>query len=180
MSEQPSESEPSPGQGGPSSKPETKAKSKPAQKKGPSDAWNSLEKFVIIIGTWAWLIGLISGIYYVLSGIIGLIARQIGIYLWWALGYGIGTNIWYVISGAICIVISLAIVLPRFSMKCKNEDWDFLYNDVLVLGSFRFPLMLLWGGLLAAFGYGWGGAAVLFPAFVLLFAGPKPYEWATE
>jgi hypothetical protein len=179
MSEQPSESEPSPGQEEPSSKPEPKAKSKPAQKKGPSDAWNSLEKFVIIIGTWAWLIGLISGIILVLSGIAGLVASQLGSYLWLGFGYGTGTNIWNIIGGAINIIISLAIVLPRFSMKCKNEDWDFLYNDVLVLGNFRFPLMLLWGGLLTVFSY-WGGAGVLFSAFVLLFAGPKTYEWFTE
>jgi len=173
------------------SKPSTEGKStegqpesKPApepepQKSVASDTWDSLKDVVKIIGTWAWLVGLISGIVYILTGIVGVVTSQIG-YSLLGISYGIVSNIWHIISGAINIIIALAIVLPRFSMKCKNEDWDFLLNDVLVLGNFRFPLMLLWGGLLAGFGYGWGGAAVLIPAFMLLFAGPKPYEWTTE
>lgn len=180
MSEEPSQPDASPEQETSDNETKPEAKPKP-EKQVASDKWDSLREVVKIIGTWAWLIGLISGIVYLFWGIFGIVGAGItGVF-----GGSISITrsasiVWDIIRGSICIIISLAIVLPRFSMKCKNEDWDYLLNDVWVLGSFRFPLMLLWGILLAIFGYGWGGAGVLVPAFMLLFAGPKPYEWTTE
>lgn len=177
MSEEPSEPEPETAKETPSSEPEAAPEPKPEPTPEPAtDLWDSLKGITKIVGQWAWLVGLISGIVYLIWGLIDLFTWGLT-----ALKYGYGYSlIWYIISGIACIIISLVIVLPRFSMKCKNEDWDYLLNDVLVLGTFRFPLMLLWGALLAIFGYGWGGAAVLVPAFILLFAGPKPYEWTTR
>ncbi len=64
-----------------------------------------------------------------------------------------------------------------FSSKCANKDWDGLYNWVIPLGSIRFPWMLFWGIVVEVLGYGWGGFAIIIPALVLIFAGPKPYEW---
>ncbi|TFF99871.1 MAG: hypothetical protein EU541_03840 [Promethearchaeota archaeon] len=174
MSEEPSEP-----QGEPSPEPEPTPKPKPEPKT--SDTWDSLKDIAKIIGTWAWLIGLINGSIGVLVGLVNLITAGIfsGITgLSFSTLITTSTYVWYIIGGAVTIVLSLVIVLPRFSNKCKNEDWEFLLNDVLVLGSFRFPLMLLWGALLSIFGfYVWGGVGVLVPAFMLLFAGPEPYEW---
>lgn len=180
MSEEPSKSEeeaPSPEKEIPPTQPEPEpSPSQPSQ----SDAWNSLKDIVKLIGEWAWLLGLINGIVYIIVGIVGIAGGGLlalaGLY-----GFGIiAGNVWNIIGGIINIILSLFIVLPRFSMKCKNEDWDYLLNDVLLLGNIRFPWMLIWGILLEIFGVGWGGLAVFIPALILLFAGPKPYEWTAK
>lgn len=182
MSEQPSESEPSPREEESAPETEPKAKPEPSQKKAASDKWDSLKDIAKIIGVWAWLVGLINGIVYILLGLVTVIFGG-----WGGSVVGLGAtagvtaeSVWQIVGGSICIIVSLAFVLPRFSMKCKDEDWDYLLNDVMVLGNFRFPLMLLWGILLSVFGNGWGGIAVFVPAFILLFAGPKPYEWTVQ
>ncbi|MHA2088926.1 MAG: hypothetical protein ACW972_11655, partial [Promethearchaeota archaeon] len=82
-----------------------------------------------------------------------------------------------IISGIIAILISFFIILPKFSLKCSKKDWDSLLNWTMALGSIKFPWMLFWGIMLEIFGYGWGGFAVIIPSLVLIFAGPRKYEW---
>ncbi len=123
--------------------------------------------WVSVLGMLAWIIGIASG---AISLIWGLIISP------WVI-FGWGYPIWLIISGIIAILISFFIILPKFSMKCSKKDWDFLLNWVLPIGNIRFPWMLIWGAIMCTFGIGYGGALIIVPAFVLLFAGPKPYEW---
>jgi hypothetical protein len=134
--------------------------------------WNHAS-WVSPLGKWAWLLVIINAVVDIIWGLYILIPF-IGI------PYLMGPGIWLVIGGIINALIAFFIILPKFSNKCAKKDWDFLLNWVIPLGNFRFPWMLFWGIILEIFGYGWGGLPVLIPAFVLLFAGPKPYEWSTE
>ena len=130
------------------------------------------------LGKWAWLWGLISGLIDVIWGFV-IIATFAAI----PYGFGVigmGPGIWLVISGIIAILISFAIIRPKVSVKCAQKDWDHFYNWVWKLGSFRFPFVLFWGILLEVFGYGWGGLPVIIVGIMLLFVGPKKYEWSEK
>jgi hypothetical protein len=136
--------------------------------------WSKYEKFVSELGKWAWIIGILSGIIYIIWGIYG--AAVVGTYLF---GWGIGYFIWMIIGGIFAILISFAIIKPKFSDKCADKDWDFLLNWVIELGDFRFPWMLFWGIILEIFTW-WGGLPILIPALLLLIAGPQEYKWSTK
>lgn len=134
--------------------------------------WENIESFVTILGKWAWVIAVINGVVYLLWGII-----------WFAFipfSFMNATYIWYIISGIITIIIAIIIVKPRFSSKCAAKDWDYLLNDVLTLGNIRIPWMLVWGILIEIFGNWWGGLPIIIPALLLIFMGPKPYDWTTD
>ena len=89
-----------------------------------------------------------------------------------------GEDVWEIIWAIIIILLAFAIIRPKFSNKCANKDWDSLYNWFLNLGGIKIPWMLIWGIIIEAFSwYWWGGLPILIPALVLIFAGPKPYEW---
>ena len=134
------------------------------------------------LGKWAWILVLLNG---ALEIIFNLYAVSIFLLasaspfppfqippIW---------SIWNIIWGVIQMLIAFAIIKPKFSDKCASQDWDALYEWVLKLGSFKLPWMLVWGILFEMFGwYGWGGLAVLIPAVMLLFVGPKPYEWTEQ
>jgi hypothetical protein len=152
--------------------PEPKKEPKPA-----SDRWSSVEQIVYQLGRFAWIIEIISGVVLIILAIYGF---AVSASLWWLGGLAIADDVWYLISGIIAIILGFFIIRPKFSNKCAEKDWDFLLNDVILLGNFRFPKMLLWGILAEIFGYGWGGLAILIPAFLLLFMGPKPYNWKKE
>ncbi|MFW9938038.1 MAG: hypothetical protein ACFFD5_10345 [Candidatus Thorarchaeota archaeon] len=134
------------------------------------------------IGKWAWIIGIINGVLGIIWFIYG-----ISTYLYWlgilgplyvSLSF---SYTWNLITAIIIIAISFLIIKPKFSSKCAAMDWDSLYDWVLTLGSFRLPWMLVWGIILEIFGwYGWGGIAILIPALLLLFVGPKEFQWSTE
>jgi len=90
-------------------------------------------------------------------------------------------GIWWIIEAIIMIIISLFIIRPKFSKKCAEKDWDALLNWTLNLGGLRLSWMLIWGIILEIFSwYYWGGLAILIPAFLLLFVGPKEYQWTVE
>jgi hypothetical protein len=140
--------------------------------KGP-DEWKHAS-WVSTLGKWAWVIAILSGIINIIWGlysVLVLAAIPFGLGL-----VGIGFPIWLIISGILVILIAFAIIKPKFSNKCANKDWDSLLNWTMS-DSFRFPWMLFWGIIVEILGYGWGGFAIIIPALVLIFAGPKPYEW---
>ena len=58
-----------------------------------------------------------------------------------------------------------------------EKDWEKLLTDVLVLGNIQIPWMLIMGVILEIFGFGWGGAIVLICAILIIFLGPRKYEW---
>lgn len=150
MSEEPSKSE---------KEVEPKETKKEEPKGSYNENWKNIESLVQTIGKWAWIIALLNGIFYLILNIVFL-------------------DIVDIIFSIITIIIAVVYVKPRFSSKCADKNWDYLYNDVLVLGNIRIPWMLIMGILLEIFGFWWGGAAVLFVAFILLFFGPKPYNWS--
>jgi hypothetical protein len=129
--------------------------------------WNDIEPIVEVIGTWAWIIVLINGILYLTIGVLGLI-----------LSFGfVFDHIWDIVGAIFTIYLGIYIIRPKFSEKCAERDWDYLLNDVIMVGEIRFPLMLIWSILLFIFGQWWAGAPVLIPAIFLLFMGPQPYKW---
>ncbi|MBD3338318.1 MAG: hypothetical protein GF353_04385 [Candidatus Lokiarchaeota archaeon] len=157
------------------------------QKKGGNPNFKNYEDIISLIGKFAWIIGVIDGILYILWGIWGLwwvnlaasAAQSVGVFSYIAadVTYLTALYIWYIIGGIITIAVAILIVRPRFSAKCANKDWDFLLDDVITLGSFRIPFMLILGIILTIFGQWWGGVAILIPAIVLIFLGPKEYKW---
>ncbi len=165
-------------------KPKTKEKEKEVKPKVKEEAhpnWPSVENFVSELGKWAWIIGIIDGIIYLIWGfvwlgqILALVAQYPNI-----LTYLPGVEIWYIVGGIVTIVFSFIIIKPRFSDKCAARDWDYLLNDVLQIGDVRIPWMLIWGILIEVFGQWWGGLPILIPALLLIFMGPKPYNWTTK
>jgi len=118
--------------------------------------------WVSTLGKWAWVIGILNGVFGILYSILFF-------QIW---------NIFLIIIG---IAISFLVIKPKFSEPCGEKDWDALYGWVLNLGDFNVPWMLIWGIILLYFGWwSWGGFAVLIPAVMLLFAGPKEYNWSSE
>ena len=131
------------------------------------------------IGKWAWIIGIVNGLIGIFWGIYGVSVSLIG---WsWLVPVVSWYDVWTIIWGIVLIAISFLVIKPKFSAKCAEMDWDALYGWILNLGNFRLPWMLFWGIFFEIFGwYGWGGLAILIPALLLLFAGPKEFQWSTE
>lgn len=127
--------------------------------------WPSVESFVSELGKWAWIVAIINGIIYILWGVFLIIIFR---------------GIWYIIGGIVTLIFAVVIVKPRFSDKCATKDWDYLLNDVLIIGNIRIPWMLIWGIILEVFGNWWGGLPIIIPALLLIFMGPKPYNWTVE
>ena len=131
------------------------------------------------LGKWAWIIGIINGLVGILWGSY-LIIVWLSILAWFPGAYVPTEAIWWIIASILGIVISLLIIRPKFSKPCGEKDWDALYGWVLNLGGFNVPWMFIWGLLLFIFGwYGWAGLAVLIPAVMLIFVGPKEYNWSS-
>ncbi|TXT61071.1 MAG: conserved membrane protein of unknown function [Promethearchaeota archaeon] len=130
-------------------------------KKPYNENWENIEPLVQTVGKWAWIIALLNGVFYLILNIVFL-------------------DIVDIIFSIITLIIAIVYVKPRFSSKCSDKNWDYLYNDVLVIGNIRIPWMLIMGILLEIFGFWWGGAAVLFVAIILLFFGPKSYNWSSK
>jgi hypothetical protein len=143
------------------------------------------ENITYILGKWAWVFAILAGIIDLLFGIVGAIT----VYQSWAiylapLGIPItetissnAYNIWNIISSILLIIFAFFIIKPRFSDKCAQKDWDYLLNDVLQIGSFRFPWMFIWAIIAEILGQWWGGSLIIIPAILLVFLGPKEYNW---
>lgn len=167
-----------------------KEEKKKAKRKGEHPNWKHYEKWVHIIGKWAWVWVILNGFFYVIFGIWGLYwtsavgsaAATVGVYSYVAtdIAYLTAQYTWYIIGGIILIVLGLLIVKKRFSDKCRDKDWNGLLDDVIIIGKYRIPFMLILGILAEIFGQWWGGFAILFPAVILIFWGPKEYEWKVK
>ena len=135
---------------------------------------------VSALGRWAWIAGLINGIielFVALIGIgIGLLKNAVSPLL---KPYSPVYDIWQLIGAIILIFISFVVLRPKFSNKCADQDWEALYNWILPLGNIKIPWMLIWGIILTIFSwFYWGGVLVLLPAILLIFMGPRPYNWS--
>lgn len=151
-----------------------------AKKKGKeksSSNWNKYESFVSILGQWAWIIILVDAVIYFFLGIWVLAWEGI---IWMVWAGGIAYGIWLIICAIITAALAILIVKPRFSDKCASKDWDFILNDVVVLGNLKIPWMLIFGIVIEVVGQWWGGLPILIPMIFLLFSGPKQYNWKVE
>ncbi|MBN2157586.1 MAG: hypothetical protein JW776_16180 [Candidatus Lokiarchaeota archaeon] len=150
---------------------------------GSSSTWDTLEPIVTFAGKWAWIYGIIAGVIYIITAILSIRAVNIA-KEWWSLygvgpytGPGYGVAVWQFINAAVLIVVSILWVRPKFSVPCGEKEWEKLLSDVLVLGNVQIPWMLIMGVLLEIFGYGWGGLVVLVCALLIIFLGPRKFEW---
>ncbi len=136
---------------------------------------------VSTLGKWAWIFGLINGIINLIWGI-WLISVEISLLPYYqALGIAPAYfgGVWAIIGAIILIFISFAIIRPKFSNKCADQDWEALYSWTLALGNTKIPWMLIWGIIFTIFSwYYWGGIFVLLPAILLIFMGPRTYNWS--
>ncbi len=142
------------------------------------------------LGKWAWIILFVLGII----GLIASLAATIPLIIVWQDAKvaweaifptpypvampGIGALVWNIIGAVISIVIALFIIRPKFSKPSGEKDWEALYGWTLKLGSLKVPWMFVWGIIYAIFGwYSWPAIFILLPAIMLIFAGPRKYEW---
>ena len=146
--------------------------------------------WVSTLGKWAWVILILQAI---ISIMVELFWLSTTLAAWEAsrpyyvlLGLPmppmpIGGFIWSLIGAIILLAVSFIIIKPKFSKPCGDKDWDSLYDWTLALGNFRIPWMLIWGIVLELFSWYYvAGLVVLLPAIMLLFAGPKEYNWSSE
>ena len=163
----------------------TEDKKMSEKKSGSNSTWDSLEPIVTVVGKWAWLWGVIVGVLYFILGIWAIVVYRRAVAIWISIygttvpyaGIGYGTAIWQFITALVSIAISILWVRPKFSKPCGDKDWETLLTDVVVLGNIQIPWMLIMGVVLAIFGYGWGGLVVLIIALLMIFLGPRKYEW---
>lgn len=142
------------------------------------------------LGKWAWIILFVLAIFHIIFGIAGSItaiaAWQNLKAAWDIINPGvpypvampIGGLIWNIIGAAISLIVALFIIRPKFSKPCGEKDWEALYGWTLKLGSLKIPWMFIWGIVYAIFGwYSWPAIFILLPACMIIFAGPRKYEW---
>ena len=157
-----------------------KKSARPMKTTSSNDIWKTLEPIIVDwVGRYAWLVLILIPLIM----LVVTLATTIPAILFVS-GSGIsvitatGNLAWGIISTILEILLSWFWVKPKFSDKCVARDWDGLLDDVLLLGEFRIPWMLVMGILLEIFGYGWIGLTVLGPAIVIIFFGPRqPYNW---
>ncbi|MBN2157565.1 MAG: hypothetical protein JW776_16075 [Candidatus Lokiarchaeota archaeon] len=133
-----------------------------------SSTWESLEPFVTVLGKYAWIFVLVSGVVHIILGIVYITTLRIG------------SGIWALINAGVLIALSIIWVKPKFSELCGNKEWEKLLTDVVVIDKIQIPWMLIMGVLLEIFGYGWGGLFVLVCALFIIFLGPRKYEWKIQ
>ena len=152
------------------------------KEKKQGDSWDSVKGFAIWLGTYGWIFLLITGIIYIIVGFIYLTGAAI--YGGFLPASDVATlaisGVFYTIGGILTIIFTVGFVKPRFSNKWKEEDYDYLLNDVVKIGKARIPLMLIIGIILEIFLSGWGGLIILVPLLLLIFMGPIEYKWTEE
>ena len=142
------------------------------------------------LGKWAWIILFVLGILHIIVGLATTIGAWATAQAAWALTFPsipypvampIGSIIWNVIGAIISIAVALFIIRPKFSKPCGEKDWEALYGWSLKLGGAYVPWMFIWGIIYTIFGwYSWPAVFVLLPAIMLIFAGPRKYDWKAE
>ena len=166
----------------------SKTQAKPQQKKKSDE--EGIMGLAVFLGKIAWIVLLIEAIIFIILGIYYLVvlaavaaaAEQAGVYSYVAADIAFYTIYgWFYLIGAIlAFIFAIAFVRPRFSNKWAEKDYDYLLNDVIKLGNVRIPLFLIIGIILEIFLAWWGGLIILVPLLILIFAGPKEYQWTEK
>ncbi|MFW9866379.1 MAG: hypothetical protein ACFFEN_09820 [Candidatus Thorarchaeota archaeon] len=136
---------------------------------------------------WVSTLGKLAWIFIMINGIVGIIWGIVNI------GQVVAANsllppssqipvpfryIWYLIWSIVVIIIAVIIIRPKFSKPCGEKDWETLYGWYLKLGSLKVPWMFIWGLIFTFFSwYAWGGVFILIPAIMLIWIGPRKYDW---
>ncbi|MHA1520378.1 MAG: hypothetical protein ACTSRK_09360 [Promethearchaeota archaeon] len=142
------------------------------------NVWETIEKYVVLAGKYAWIFLLINMIAYIIAGISTIVvtvatSKATGI----SASFGLlWTGIWMILGAIISGALLYFFVLP-FSKKIVAKDYAYLVNDVILFGKIRVPKMLLIGIILEIFSQGWGGLFVLIPAICICFLGPVYMNW---
>ena len=157
------------------------------QEKKKSSSWDSVEGIASLLGEWAWIILLVEGIIFLFWGIWGLswvgagaaVAQQAGVAEYVAADLAYYTFIYTldVIGGIVTIIVAVVFVRPRFSKKWAEKDYDYLLDDVFEIGNVRIPKFLVIGIVIEILTNFWGGLVILIPLLLLIFMGPKEYNW---
>ena len=153
------------------SKPAKKAKKastsgskKSAPRSGDNSTFKSLENIISFVGKFSWIILAIISIFLIIGAIVNFFEDIIG----WGIVKLVG----------VAIMAYLIWTYGKiYAQKCKEKDWSFLVNDVMVLGSIRIPKMLLYGIVVALITYGMGVILIILPALLIIFAGPEEFSW---
>jgi len=145
------------------------------------------------MGKWAWILLFVLPIIGIIVGLVTIIplivawenARAIWVATFPTLPFPtampLGTLGWTIISGIISICIALFVIRPKFSKPCGEKDWEALYGWTLKLGGADVPWMFIWGLIYAIFGwYSWPAIFILLPAVMLIWFGPRKYNWKKE
>jgi len=140
------------------------------------------------LGKWAWIILLALGIIRILAELATVLVALPG----WEAGrelaallaipytvpHPIVLFIWPLLGGIISIIVSLFIIRPKFSKPCGAKDWEALYGWTLNLGGKNVPWMFIWGIIFVIFSWFYiTGVFVMLPAIMLIWVGPRKYEW---
>lgn len=140
------------------------SKKKSTPRSGDDSTWKSLENIISFVGKFSWIILAIIAFFLILGAIINFLGDIIG----WGIVQLVG----------VAIMAYLVWTYGKiYSKKCKEKDWSFLVNDVLVIGSFQMPKMLAYGIVVAFITYGTGVILIVLPALLIIFAGPEEFSW---
>ena len=148
----------------PTKKASTSGSKKSTPRSGDDSTWKSLEGIISFVGKFSWIILAIIAVFLIIGAILNFLADIIG----WGIIQLVG----------VAIMAYLVWTYGKiYAQKCKEKDWSFLVNDVMVLGSIQIPKMLLYGIVVAFITYGTGVVLIVLPALLIIFAGPEEYSW---
>jgi len=144
-----------------------KATKKSTPRSGDDSTWKSLEDVIAFVGRFSWIILAFIAVILIIIAILSFI------------GSGIIAGIWSLLS--VAIMAYLVWTYGKvYSQKCKEKDWSFLVNDVLVIGSIQIPKMLAYGIVICIFTYGTGIILIVLPALLTMFMGPEEFSFSTK
>ena len=93
----------------------------------------------------------------------------------------LGKWAWIIIlvNGILGIIFGIAgiAIWFYFPWAVASYVWNVIGGIIIILLDF----IIIWGVIFEIIGwYGWGGVFILIPAIMLLFLGPKQYNWTKE
>lgn len=133
-------------------------------------SWKSLEKWVSLGGQFSWVLFVIWIIVRLISIIVLGIVPDTRVKGWFYVFWGF-------LSITVIIYLGITFLKP-FAIKCKEKDWSYLVNDVIVFDIYRIPKMLVLGLVLLIFS-SWGSSLVILVSLFIIFMGPEEVQWKT-
>ncbi len=109
--------------------------------------WPRIENYVQIVGKYSWIFAFVGALVFEILAFVSISSRLYA------------NAIWDVIITAVDAICLFIYVYSRFGKKAQNKEWQWLVDDVLKVGLYRIPWMLIFGVILEVFGY-WSGLGV--------------------